>query len=68
MTGCSAASGSDTFVFSANSGADIIKDFSTSDNDHIDVSAGPTAPPMPRSSTPQAATPSSTSAAAIPSS
>ena len=31
--------GSDTFVFSANSGADIIKDFSVSDNDRIDVSA-----------------------------
>ncbi len=31
--------GADTFVFSAGSGADIIKDFSVSDNDHIDLSA-----------------------------
>ena len=31
--------GADTFVFSANSGADIIKDFLASDNDRIDVSA-----------------------------
>ncbi len=31
--------GSDTFVFSANSGFDVIKDFSVSQNDHIDLSA-----------------------------
>ncbi len=31
--------GSDTFVFGPNSGADIIKDFSASQDDHIDISA-----------------------------